>query len=137
MPETIENWIAGDLTAAEPVGQVTDDGSLVIREGSGTLTVRLFSEGVSSNTIMLLLDEKVAIDNPEVLQKLGLTPREAEVLYWLTQGKSSPEIAVILDAANNTVKKHVQNIFQKLGVENRTAAALQALEILGLPETNA
>ena len=137
LPETIENWIAGDLSATEPVGQVTDDGSLVIREGNGTLTIRLFSEGRSSNTFMLLLDEKVAIDNPEVLQKLGLTPREAEVLYWLTQGKSSPEISVILDAANNTVKKHVQNIFQKLGVENRTAAALQALEILGLPETNA
>jgi DNA-binding CsgD family transcriptional regulator len=67
------------------------------------------------------------------LESLGLTPREAEVLFWLTQGKSSPEIAIILGAAANTVKKHVQNIFQKLGVENRTAAAMRALEVLGMP----
>jgi DNA-binding CsgD family transcriptional regulator len=82
---------------------------------------------------MLLLEEKVDLVSPEPLQKLGLTPREAEVLFWLTQGKSSPEIAIILGAAANTVKKHVQNIFQKLGVENRTAAAMRALEVLGMP----
>jgi DNA-binding CsgD family transcriptional regulator len=55
------------------------------------------------------------------------------VLFWLTQGKTSPEIGIILGTALNTVKKHVQNVFQKLGVENRTAAAVRALEVLGKP----
>ena len=59
---------------------------------------------------------------PEELRPLGLTPREAEILFWITQGKSNPEIAIILTMQLVTVKKHVQNILQKLGVENRTAA---------------
>lgn len=61
-------------------------------------------------------------DSPEALRPLGLTPREAEILFWITQGKSNPEIAIILTMQLVTVKKHVQNILQKLGVENRTAA---------------
>lgn len=64
------------------------------------------------------------------LQSLGLTPREAEVLLWVAQGKSNPEIAAILGAAENTVKKHMQRIFEKLRVESRTAAMLCALERL-------
>jgi len=60
--------------------------------------------------------------SPEELRPLGLTPREAEILFWITQGKSNPEIAIILAMQLVTVKKHVQNILQKLGVENRTAA---------------
>lgn len=59
---------------------------------------------------------------PEELRPLGLTPREAEILFWITQGKSNPEIAIILTMQLVTVKKHVQNVLQKLGVENRTAA---------------
>lgn len=61
-------------------------------------------------------------DTPEALRPLGLTPRESEILFWITQGKSNPEIAIILTMQLVTVKKHVQNILQKLGVENRTAA---------------
>lgn len=56
----------------------------------------------------------------------GLTPRESEVLLWLARGKSNAEIALILTIAIDTVKKHVMRIYQKLGVENRTAAALMA-----------
>lgn len=61
-------------------------------------------------------------ESPEALRPLGMTPREAEILFWITQGKSNPEIAIILAMQLVTVKKHVQNILQKLGVENRTAA---------------
>lgn len=61
-------------------------------------------------------------ESPEELYSLGLTPREAEILFWITQGKSNPEIAIILAMQLVTVKKHVQNVLQKLGVENRTAA---------------
>ena len=102
-----------------------------LRVGEGCLHVRSFTEGeVNKDTLMLRLEEKLPILSPEPLQALGLTPREAEVLFWLTQGKTSPEIAVILDAALNTIKKHAQNIFSKLGVENRTAAAFKAWEAL-------
>jgi DNA-binding CsgD family transcriptional regulator len=59
---------------------------------------------------------------------LKLTPREAEVLFWISQGKSNHDIGVILGARTGTVCKHVEHILSKLNVENRTAAAVVALE---------
>src|SRR3984893_16834391 len=61
---------------------------------------------------------------------LGLTPRVAETLLWLSQGKTNGEIATILGNSESTVQKHVLEIFDKLGVETRTAASLSALEVL-------
>jgi DNA-binding NarL/FixJ family response regulator len=61
---------------------------------------------------------------------LGLTPRVAEALLWLAQGKTNGEIATILGNSESTVKKHVLEIFEKLGVETRSAATLRALEVL-------
>ena len=74
-----------------------------------------------------------AAATPTALLRLGVTAREAEVLFWVAHGKTSPEIALILGTALNTVKKHVGNILLKLGVETRLGAALRAAEILGLP----
>ena len=64
----------------------------------------------------------------EALVSLELTPREAEVLLWISRGKSNRDIAVILGAKTGTISKHVEHIFEKLNVENRTAAAVVALE---------
>ena len=64
----------------------------------------------------------------EALSSLALTPREAEVLFWISQGKSNHDIGVILGAKTSTICKHVEHIFGKLNVENRTAAAVVALE---------
>jgi DNA-binding NarL/FixJ family response regulator len=69
--------------------------------------------------------------NPAQLEPLGLTPREAEVLFWVARGKTNDEIATILGIGLTTVKKHLESTFGKLGVENRTAAAALALERLG------
>lgn len=66
-------------------------------------------------------------------QSLGLTPRVAETLLWLSQGKTNGEIAIILGISEATVKKHVLDIFAALNVETRTAACLRALEILSAP----
>ncbi len=67
---------------------------------------------------------------PAALESLGLTPREAEILFWVAQGKTNPEIATILGIGLTTVKKHLESTFAKLGVENRTSAAAMALEKL-------
>ena len=61
---------------------------------------------------------------------LGLTPRAAETLLWLAQGKTNPDVAIILGITESTVKKHVQEVFEKLGVETRGAATVRALEVL-------
>src|SRR5437773_3861592 len=66
----------------------------------------------------------------EPLLKLGLTPRAAEALLWLAQGKTNSDIATILGITESTVKKHVQEMFEKLGVETRGAASVRALEVL-------
>jgi len=64
----------------------------------------------------------------EAFASLELTPREAEVLLWISRGKSNHDIAVILGAKTGTICKHVEHIFGKLNVENRTTAAVIALE---------
>jgi DNA-binding CsgD family transcriptional regulator len=56
----------------------------------------------------------------------GLSARETSVLHWLGQGKSNEQIGLILGIKTATVKKHLEHIFTKLGVENRTAAAYYA-----------
>ena len=73
----------------------------------------------------------------EPLFKLGLTPRVAEVLLWVAQGKTNADIATILSISESTVKKHLLEIFQVLGVETRSAATLRALEVLGSPAARA
>jgi DNA-binding NarL/FixJ family response regulator len=69
----------------------------------------------------------------EPLLALGLTPRAAEALLWVAQGKTNSEIGTILGISESTVKKHLLEIFEKLGVETRSAATLRAIEILASP----
>ena len=57
----------------------------------------------------------------------GLTAREAEVLYWLAKGKTNRDIGDILGTSPATVKKQLEHVYQKLGVETRTAAASLAM----------
>jgi len=64
----------------------------------------------------------------KALASLSLTPREAEVLFWISQGKSNHDIGIILGAKTSTICKHVEHILGKLNVENRTAAAVVAFE---------
>jgi DNA-binding NarL/FixJ family response regulator len=73
---------------------------------------------------------KPDFSSTEPLLKLGLTARATETLLWLAQGKTNPDIATILGITESTVKKHVQEIFEKLGVETRGAATVRALETL-------
>lgn len=64
------------------------------------------------------------------LEKLGISAREAEILLWVAQGKSNYEVATILKISGGTVKKHLENIYAKIGVEGRHAATLSALDVL-------
>ncbi|MDE2077922.1 MAG: response regulator [Burkholderiales bacterium] len=73
--------------------------------------------------------EEAARSAPEVPARLidaALTPRETEVLSWLAKGKTNRDIADILGMSHRTVNKHLEHIFEKLGVETRAAAAALA-----------
>ncbi len=119
-----ERPVAGGL-AAPPWHQPM----LVERDG-GRLIIRMFSSHASGRRI-LLLEEKRTLRSIAALQKyLSLSPREAEVLFWVSQGKKNSGIAIILGLSTATVEKHLEHILKKLKVETRTAAALYAYEIL-------
>jgi DNA-binding NarL/FixJ family response regulator len=76
---------------------------------------------------------KADFSSAKPLQALGLTPRAAEALLWVAQGKTNSDIATILGISESTVKKYVQEMFDKLGVETRGAATVRALEALNAP----
>ena len=61
---------------------------------------------------------------------LPITPRESEVLLWLSRGKSNADIAAILDVSPRTINKHLEQIYKKIGVENRTAAVRVVMRII-------
>ena len=62
--------------------------------------------------------------------EIPLTPRETEVLSWLAKGKTNRDIADILGMSHRTVNKHLEHIFEKLGVETRSAATAVAAQLL-------
>jgi DNA-binding CsgD family transcriptional regulator len=97
---------------------------LTVEKASKRLTVRLLS---SNGANLLLLEEDMPLPDSHLLSMHALSPRESEVLAWVAEGKTNGEIAAILSMNIGTVKKHLVNIFQKLGVETRTAAAARAL----------
>jgi DNA-binding CsgD family transcriptional regulator len=61
---------------------------------------------------------------------LGLTRREIEVLAWVAAGKTNAQIAEMLSIAPGTVKKHLEHIYEKLGVSSRTDAAVTAIGVV-------
>jgi DNA-binding NarL/FixJ family response regulator len=80
---------------------------------------------------LIRLRKGTALSEEDILRKhFPLTVREAEVLLWITQGKSNRDVAEILDFSPRTVNKHLEQIFHKLNVENRTAAAMLAVRVL-------
>ncbi len=73
---------------------------------------------------------KPADDTHALREQFAVTGREADVLLWIANGKTNREIGQILDMSPRTVNKHLEQIFKKLGVENRTSAAAVAIKCL-------
>jgi DNA-binding CsgD family transcriptional regulator len=82
--------------------------------------------------LLRLVESGINDDRTLLKQKLAVTDREAEVLLWIARGKSNRDIAEILDLSPRTVNKHLEQIYAKLGVENRTSAAALAVRTMGI-----
>lgn len=80
--------------------------------------------------VIRLTEGEVGSDADLLKRKLALTQREAEVLFWIARGKANRDIAEILDLSPRTVNKHLEQIYAKLGVENRASAAALAVRTL-------
>jgi DNA-binding CsgD family transcriptional regulator len=121
VPDQIQIWlIKGDTS--KPL--------LLRHPENGEIEIHNFPLSASGNLSLMRIEHRIVDRGPKALIALGLTAREAEVLYWITEGKTNPEIAIILDASPDTVKKHAANLYAKLGVPTRTSAARCALSIL-------
>ena len=121
IPNEIRTWlIKGDTS--KPL--------LVRHPKNGEIEIHNFFLSPSGSLSLMRIENRLIEQGPKALLALGLTAREAEVLYWITEGKTNPEIAIILDASLATVKKHAANLYAKLGVPTRTSAARCALSVL-------
>jgi len=96
-------------------------GGLLLRIGDTPLRVTLVAEPTESHCIVMLSLAQQPADAPT-----RLTARESEVLLWVARGKTNRDIADILGMSPRTVNKHLEHIFEKLGVETRAAAAALA-----------
>ncbi len=109
----------------------------VIGAGATRLSVRNLGSATLGETMLLLAQERgghatgIGSSNGGRLADAALTPRETEVLSWLAKGKTNRDIAEILGMSPRTVNKHLEHIFEKLGVETRAAAAALASGQLG------
>jgi DNA-binding CsgD family transcriptional regulator len=123
LPDLLQRWVRFRQTSLD--GKQSDIQScvpLTVESERARLNIRMLKTS-RDDEVILLMSREVGHDCPESLQRLGLAPREAEVLLWISKGKTSRETAAILSITRRTVDKHVERIHRKLGTETRTAAA--------------
>lgn len=104
--------------------------SLTLQELDYPLTLKFMGFTEQQDALLKLEDGEKPTGSVRLREELGLTDRESQVLHWLANGKTNREIAQILEMSPRTVNKHLEQVFPKLGVENRTAAAGIALRVL-------
>lgn len=113
-----------------------DQVSLAARVAAGTMSITLNRDRTFSDEEFFMLDlllphMKRVINRCALFARLPgndqLTPREREVLFWITRGKQDDEIAVIIRSKPRTVNQHVRHILAKMGVENRASAVAMVL----------
>ncbi len=81
--------------------------------------------------LLRLLDDDELVARAALKDRFELTDREAEVLFWLSRGKTNRDIGQILSMSPRTVNKHLEPVYRKLSVENRTTAASVCLQYIG------
>jgi len=128
LPDTLRRWTRHQMDNLRGTSVPAVLTPLTVEKGGSRLVVRLLPD---TDCFPLNLTEPPNAAAHETFQRFGLTPREAEVLSWVAQGKTNIVIGKILGLSPRTVQKHLEHIFQRLGVETRTAAAAWALQTHG------
>lgn len=126
MPWQVSGWLA-ELGVKRLSGEVN---TLEVARNHLTLEFRVVGRSLEDEWLLRVVDRDAGTDEERLAAAFDLSLREAEVLLWITHGKSNKEIAEILDLSPRTVNKHLEQIFDKLGVENRTAAATMSVRVL-------
>jgi len=123
LPDPIPQW----LEQTQKAKTASRAAAMAVFPGNEQLRLQYMGK-LGPNEFLLRLARDSGADAPaEFSSELGLTSREGEVLSWLSKGKTNRDIAQILGLSPRTVDKHLEQIYSKLGVENRTAAAAIAV----------
>lgn len=123
-PPAILQWLRRHLAEAE---RQIEPPRLCAELGARRLSIRLHQQTGDDDWLIVMREVSDAAIIESMSLAFKLTAREAEVLYWVVKGKINRDIADILGASPATVKKHLERVFAKLGVETRTAAAGMAM----------
>ena len=121
VPAALQPWLQ-----AAAAGR--DARPLSTARGARQLVCTLQGKTVDDDWLVVLREVSDAATVEATMLAFGLTLRESEVLYWVAKGKTNRDIGDILGSSPATVKKHLERIYEKLGVETRTAAAAMALQ---------
>jgi DNA-binding NarL/FixJ family response regulator len=125
--ETVDEAAApGRLPQAMEAALLDDSAPVLLSSVGVQLSVRNMGRVGIGETMLLLEQLSANASAPSRLTNAALTPRETEVLSWLAKGKTNRDIGDILGMSHRTVNKHLEHIFEKLGVETRAAAAALA-----------
>ncbi len=104
--------------------------ALVIQAGDKPLEVQYISVQSDGEHLLRLVDMERPSETEQLRSAFPVTEREADVLLWIARGKTNREIGLILSLSPRTVNKHLEQIYRKLSVENRTSAAALALKVM-------
>jgi DNA-binding NarL/FixJ family response regulator len=129
LPRDVQSWLH-QCAAGQPGTEPSI--KLVARSSAAAMRLLYIGQIGPDEYLLRLLEGEIDDDRTLLKQKLTVTEREAEVLLWIARGKSNRDIAEILDLSPRTVNKHLEQIYAKLGVENRASAAALAVRTIGM-----
>lgn len=121
LPEQVKSWLSRSPDKHS---------SLQLKGLKKPLQINLLGRPSPGEYLMRLLDDDELVARAALKERFELTEREAEVLFWLSRGKTNREIGQILSMSPRTVNKHLEPVYRKLSVENRTTAAAVCLQYL-------
>jgi DNA-binding NarL/FixJ family response regulator len=122
LPLAVRVWVT-KLSAS-----VGASASIVVDSGPRKLQISFLARTGPDQFMLRLTEEDPQSAHLALREKLALTNREAEVLMWLARGKANKDIAEILGLSPRTVNKHLEQVYAKLGVENRASATAIATQ---------
>lgn len=133
LPIYLDDWLKQQVSQHSSNGNALSPGISLHIEQPKQQALIYWIFDLGKEQISLILEErKLLVFSISTLESLGLTQREAEVLFWVAKDKSNIEIAKLLDCREGTVRKHLEHLYRKLEVQTRMGAVMTALKRLGL-----
>ena len=127
LPDALSEWLSRSRSWGLDRPAIDGGERFAVARSGVKLTVHFVPDTECSSSGYLLMKSERLDPQTAHLRRLPVTERERQILALVATGKTNAEIASILAISPRTVQKHLEHIFQKLGVETRTAAAIRAL----------